>query len=186
MKHLVVIVVILMLGILPTTAQDVSQPVRGAELDAMVREMIEWINKFMEYAVSGAPEIIFVDRDEAAVIEDRIRRQGDLTAWHGKGADYIFGGMYDPTTTTVLRRDDWVGFALEDLAMLVHELVHFAQNEAGAKFECAEDEELEAIIQSFDFINDRFGNQWQSIVPRLRATKKSTTCTPSTIPATDD
>ena len=112
------------------------------------------------------------------------KRDGDGTAWD-KGPDYRFSGLYNPTTKTVYLRDDWGGHTSLDWAFLTHELVHYAQDEANKKFECLEDEELEAYVLSFDFLNDRFGYQWPQAARNLRAKRKEqNTCTPSSIPPT--
>ena len=59
MKRLAVAIVISMLGILSAAAQNTStQPIRGAELDAMMREMIEWINNRAPLRIGELPEDI--------------------------------------------------------------------------------------------------------------------------------
>ena len=86
-------------------------------------------------------------------------------------------GYYDSVTKKVFLLDDWSGHTPIDIAGLLHELVHYAQYEAPRRFECREDEELEAYILSFDFVNDKFDNQWPHAVPGLRAARKrQTTC----------
>ena len=87
-----------------------------------------------------------------------------------------------PTSKTIYLRNDWLGHQPDDWGILVHELVHHVQVEAGKKFECAEDQELEAGILSANFVNDRFGNHWPEVVPELLAERKNQTeCTPQTI-----
>ena len=77
MKRFAATVVILMLGILPATAENVTtEPVRGADLDAMVREVLDWIAQNPEYSVSGSPDVVFVDRATAAIAEyEKTRRR---------------------------------------------------------------------------------------------------------------
>ena len=178
MKRLAFTLVILLLGILPAAAQRSTEPVSDTELDVMVRGALEWITLNTEYATVDPPDIVFVDQAEAAKAEDYFKGKGGWTAWF-RGAGYEFVGLYDLTTKTVYIPDDWFGHKPGDWGVLVHELVHYVQDEADKKFECAEDQELEAGILSANFVNDRFGNHWPDVVPELRAErKKQTTCTP--------
>ena len=51
--------------------------------------------------------------------------------------------MRDVQTKTIYLSNKWVGRTLAELSVLVHELVHHLQNEAGVTFECpAEREKL--------------------------------------------
>ena len=125
MKRIAVFVFVLMLGILPAAADSVStESIRGSALDAMVREVLEWLNERTEYSVSGAPEVLFLDNFDAAIREYEVNRRGGLTAWD-KGDVYKFSGAYDPYTKTVLLREDWGGHTIREWATLVHELVHY-------------------------------------------------------------
>ena len=183
MKRLAVAIVILMLGILPATAESVStQPVRVAELDAMVREVLEWINRNTVYPVSGSPKIVFLDQTDIDIEEENVKREGNYTEWD-EGSDFEFSGAYEPITKTVYLSFEWSGHTAGDWGILVHELVHYVQDTVGKKFECREDRELEAYVLSYDFLNDRLENHWPNAVRDLQAIReKQTECTPHSIP----
>ena len=175
MKRLAAILVILVFGILPAASESLStQPVRGAELDAMAREILEWIIlNTEEYLPSGSPRIVFVDNFQAAIVENELKSSGRVDA------DYEFHGSYKPNTKTVYLLDRWSGNTPIDWADLVHELVHYVQYETSKRFECREDRELEANVLTVNFINDRFKRPWPHIADDLRADrKKQATCTP--------
>ena len=54
MKRLAATVVILMLGILPAAAESTStQPIRGVELDAMVREALDTLERLVQSQVAA-------------------------------------------------------------------------------------------------------------------------------------
>ena len=174
MKRLTVVVLVMMFGILPAAAQSAStEPVRGAELDAMVREILDWIiQNTEEYLPSGSPRIVFVDNFDAAIGEYELKRKGSVDA------DYEFHGFYNSYSRTVYLRDDWSGHTPNDWFTLAHELVHYAQDEADKKFACDEDKELEADVLSAYLLKDRFGDRWLELVSRLIADrKKQATCT---------
>ena len=183
MKRLAFVFIILMLGILPAAAQDTSTDlVRGAKLDAMVREILEWLNERTEYFVSSAPEIIFLDNFDIAIAEYEHKREESIDV------GYRFRGSYSHDTKTVNLRNDWNGHAPIAWATLVHELVHHAQVEARKIFQCREDEELEADVLSVNFINYKFGDPLPHMAGKIRtAREEQTTCTPpSELPATTD
>ena len=126
MKRLAIAVVVLMLSILPAAAESAStQPIRGPELYAMALEMIEWIAQRTEYTSNGVPRIVFVDNFDATIAEYELKREGAVDD------DYKFTGSYNSLTKSVYLRDDWGGHTRKNLDTLVHELVHYAQDEGG-------------------------------------------------------
>jgi hypothetical protein len=168
MKRLALTLVILMLGILPAAAETVSKPpVRGAELDAMVREILEWITQNTKYAPGGSPDIVFVEEISTRVEKDSTSRTD--------GAPPKFIGvkiaLYDPTAKRILLQHDWFGHTPSDWSTLAHELVHYAQVESGRRYRCHAEVELEATILSVEFINDRFDNQWANLVLELKSAR---------------
>lgn len=52
--------------------------------------------------------------------------------------------VYDSTTSTIILRPDWRLDRPADVSVLVHELVHHLQFEAGLSYECPEAREAEA------------------------------------------
>ncbi len=175
MKRLAIFVFVLMLGISPAAAQDVpAQPVRGAKLDVMVREVLEWINLNTDYEPSGSPEIVFVES-----LRDDIRWSTPLK--------FDLLGFYDEATKTVYLRNEWVGGTREDWETLVHELVHYAQAQSKRRYRCVADFELEATILSIEFLNDRFDNQWADAVLKLKSARSNELlCSPPSKAGTGD
>ncbi len=181
MKRLAAILVIMILGTLPAAAENVTTyPVRGATLDLMVREILEWLNERTEYSVSSAPNIVFLDNFNVAIAEHERRREESVDV------GFKFRGSYNHHSKTVYLRNDWNGHARKDWVVLVHELVHHAQVEARKRFECLEDEELEAIVLSVNFLNHKFGDPLPHMAGKIRtAREEQTTCAPpSELPAT--
>ena len=75
---------------MPAAAQDTSTDlVRGAKLDAMVREILEWLNERTEYFVSSAPEIIFLDNFDIAIAEYEHKRG----AWRRPGRGHMMSAI---------------------------------------------------------------------------------------------
>ena len=179
MKRLAIAVVVLMLGILPAAAETTStEPIRGATLDAMVREVLEWIDRNTVYSTSGSPEIVFLDQTDIEIEEENFKHEGNNTA-SAEGSVIKFNGSYDPITKAVYLSSEWSGHTAGDWGILVHELVHYVQDTVGKKFECREDGELEAYVLSFDFLSDQLENQLPHAVRDFQAVReKQTECTP--------
>ena len=56
--------------------------------------------------------------------------------------------LYDDQTKTIYLSDKWAGSTPAELSVLVHEMVHHLQNEAGTTYECpAEREKLAYEVQ---------------------------------------
>ena len=56
--------------------------------------------------------------------------------------------LYDDQTKTIYLSDKWTGRTPAELSVLVHEMVHHLQNEAGTTYECpAEREKLAYEVQ---------------------------------------
>ncbi len=49
--------------------------------------------------------------------------------------------VYNDQTKTIYLSDKWTGHTPAELSVLVHEMVHHLQNEAGTKYECAAERE---------------------------------------------
>ena len=57
----------------------------------------------------------------------------------GKRRDVV--ALYDDQTKTIYLWDKWTGSRPAELSVLVHEMVHHLQNEAGTSYECAAERE---------------------------------------------
>ena len=131
MKRLAIAIVILILGTLPAAAESVSTyPVRGAKLDAMVGEILDWVEQHMEPAVESPPKIVFVEKI-GHLLEKLNHEYGDDTQWDPSTMSV---GFYDPNIQTVYLRDDWFGRMELDIEILAHELVHYTRHMSGDSF----------------------------------------------------
>jgi hypothetical protein len=50
-------------------------------------------------------------------------------------------GVYNDQTRTIFLSNNWAGSTPAELSVLVHEMVHHIQNEAGIKYECPAERE---------------------------------------------
>jgi hypothetical protein len=53
--------------------------------------------------------------------------------------------LYDSSTRTIYLQRDWIGTSPAELSILVHEMVHYMQSEAGLRFDCLEAREALAF-----------------------------------------
>jgi len=60
---------------------------------------------------------------------------------------------YDAVTKTILLPAIWAAKTPKDLSLVVHEMVHHLQNQAGMKFECAQAGEKQAYAAQDAWLN---------------------------------
>jgi Domain of unknown function (DUF6647) len=84
------------------------------------------------------PRIDFVPPDRMAAL-----RYGPLLSQAMRSADLPQDtvAIYSDSELTIYLSNEWMGNTPADLSVLVHELVHHAQNLAGLKFECPQERE---------------------------------------------
>jgi hypothetical protein len=102
----------------------------------MVAAIATWISSEFDLpAARDLPRIAFASPDRLVMLH-----YGGI---HAGGA--LYGAqvvaVYDDKSRTIYLPDTWAGSTAAELSMLVHEMVHHVQNEAGQKFACAEERE---------------------------------------------
>lgn len=60
------------------------------------------------------------------------------------GREQAIMGVYDGVSKTIFLRADWDSRSPSDVSVLVHELVHYMQDRASLRFECAGAREAQA------------------------------------------
>jgi len=105
--------------------------------------LLLWINANSAYDYQGdPPEVRTTDPEELVYLV-----LGEI-AWVPARAKASIRGMYDADTSTIWLRDDFDPGDPENVANLVHELVHFIQyteaNTSGSKLPCGRELEREA------------------------------------------
>ncbi len=103
-----------------------------------------------------------------------------ITRRYGEGIAFDPGeivALYDAEAQTIFVSDDWMGTSVAELSILVHEMVHHFQAEAGTIFACAAEREKLAYRAQQDWLS-LFGQDLQNafgIDPAL--IRVSTVCT---------
>ena len=120
-------------------------------MDALLTAMVIWISA--NYALPASLEHPRIER-VASIEMAGLRTKGLLSAlarqasvievqesFFEKRRDVV--ALYNDQTRTIYLSDKWTGATPSELSVLVHEMVHHLQNEAGAAYECpAEREKL--------------------------------------------
>jgi hypothetical protein len=138
-------------------------------MDALLAAIVVWLS-----ANFGLPAIFDQPRIERAGVSEMatLRHKGlSMSDRHGvsgiedqeasvqKMRDVV--AVYNDQTRTIYLSDKWAGRTPAELSVLVHEMVHHLQNEAGITYECpAEREKL--AYQAQDKWLSLFGRDLQS------------------------
>lgn len=123
---------------LPGTGYVVRRDGSAATSQASQRELLkaiaDWLSSEFELPATGNPPLL---KQETArgMLGLRFR---DLPPdrWAGHEGDIV--AIYDDATRTIYLPAGWSDKTAADLSVLVHEMVHHMQNEAGLKFACPE------------------------------------------------
>ena len=146
MKRLAAILFVLMLGILPATAESAStQPVRGATLHQKAEELLHWIYVGTSYDKAPVPKIRFVD-DLEQRYRNILETQGFVDE-AGKFARRV-SGLYVPPEKTIYLKSDWTGRTRHETELLLHELIHYHQHLARRIYKCTKDWEYWALREA--------------------------------------
>ena len=136
-------------------------------MDALLTAIVIWLSS--NYALPdqfNPPRIERVPSIEMAGLRYKsllATRQRELSAIQEASVEKMrdIVGVYNDQTKTIFLSDKWTGSTPAELSVLVHEMVHHLQNEAGIKYECpAELERLAYVSQ--DKCLGLFGRSLQS------------------------
>lgn len=86
-----------------------------------------------------------------------------ITRRYGESIEFDPGeivALYDAEARTILVSEDWMGNSVAELSILVHEMVHHFQAEAGTVFACAAERERLAYRAQQDWLS-LFGQDLQ-------------------------
>lgn len=125
-------------------------------MDALLTAIMLWISA--NYGLSVASKCPQVER-VPTIAMTALRQNGPRSSLeretsvlqtqessHATIRDVV--AVYDDRTRTIYLSDDWSGATPAELSVLVHEIVHHLQNEAGYRYECpAEREKLAYDVQ---------------------------------------
>jgi hypothetical protein len=121
-------------------------------------------------AVPGHPEVRHVPPPQLVEIH--------TGAAAGSYEDRQVVGAYDPLSQTIFLRDDWDSRNPADVSVLVHELVHYLQDRAALRFECAAEREALAYEAQQRWL-ELYGTDLQRAFGVDAMTRKlRTTCLP--------
>jgi high-affinity K+ transport system ATPase subunit B len=102
----------------------------GAAMKVLLTVIMTWLSSNFDLpAVHDLPEIKFVTQREMISL-----RYGGLAL--NTASELV--ALYDDKTSTILLSDRWTGNTPAELSVLVHELVHHAQNIAKLTYICPE------------------------------------------------
>ena len=73
---------------------------------------------------------------------------------HTGDPDYTVGALYDRLSNTIYLPLRWSRYQPIYQSQLIHELVHFMQDQAGATYECQEDKERVAYVAQTKFLSE--------------------------------
>lgn len=119
-------------------------------MDALLTAIVVWLSaNYGLPAIFDQPRIARVPSIEMASLRNkglpasrqRVSTIQDQEASVEKMRDVV--AVYDDQTRTIYVSDKWTGHTPAELSVLVHEMVHHLQNQAGITYECpAEREKL--------------------------------------------
>lgn len=123
------------------TGSGSSEPVtagasRAAPSHRSLAALAGWLAAEFGLAVDPLPRIGFLPAKHMSRMRVRAVASGHMT----DGRDVV--AIYDDDARTIYLPEGWTGGTSADTSILVHEMVHHAQNLAGARFECPQAREM--------------------------------------------
>lgn len=115
--------------------QPGSGPVRSCRPDERsLKEIALWVAAMLgEPEAKALPSIRFLSQDAMRAIRLReFNSASDIVA------------LYEDATETIFLREGWTGQTTAEISILVHEMVHHLQKQAGLTFACPEAREAQA------------------------------------------
>jgi hypothetical protein len=96
----------------------------------LLATIANWLSTEFSLSIDRLPRIKFVPPERLGLL----RLRGISGDHLGDGRDVV--AVYDDDAQAIYLRRDWTGQTPAETSILVHEMVHHAQNLAGTKFEC--------------------------------------------------
>jgi hypothetical protein len=107
-------------------------------MDALLTAMVLWLSlNFGLPATYGHPKIEMVPTTELVFLRYHTltsEKRREISASPGVSREVV--AIYDDSKKTIFLSDGWTGRTPAELSVLVHELVHHLQKNAGFKYEC--------------------------------------------------
>lgn len=97
------------------------------------------------------PTVLFLSQDE-------------MESMFYKGEDpmpHTLHGLYDSESDTIILPDTWDRRKPWDLAVLLHEMVHYLQDQNGIEFVCMANMEREAWPLQQKYLSEVHGTDWE-------------------------
>lgn len=117
----------------------VVDPASGLPTDALADAIAAWLEAGFDMPVMQArPRFVLVAPKR--LVSLRLRGVAS-DRWAGSNAGLTLGqvvAVYADDERTIYLPEDWSGGTAAELSVIVHEMVHHLQNEAGMKFACPE------------------------------------------------
>ena len=130
--------------------QSVLEANTGLPQRALVAAIGHWVSSNFDLPlVPEQPNLALVPVERMLAMRKRAAMPGHPTetSWelHASARQPDIVALYDDRSSTIYLPEDWSGATPAELSMLVHELVHHIQNQAGLSFECPEAREKQAF-----------------------------------------
>src|ERR1700682_2462440 len=124
-----------------------------AAMDALLTAIVIWISAnhwlpatFDHPHIERVPSIEMAAQGLLSPLQRKATVVQEQESSFEKRRDVV--ALYDDQTKTIYLSDKWAGSTPAELSVLVHEMVHHLQNEAGTTYECpAEREKLAYEVQ---------------------------------------
>jgi hypothetical protein len=122
---------------IPASARAVSgqpvsvSPAKPAPIEsALMKAVAAWLSADFGLSIAELPNVEFVAKERLAAL----RHRGLPSDHMSEGRDIL--AVYDDDARTIYLPRGWTGRTAAEASILVHEMVHHAQNLGGMKTEC--------------------------------------------------
>jgi hypothetical protein len=121
----------------PTGPQEIltmgtTDPNTGLPSTALTTAIAEWLVSVGFQPARQLPKIVAVSEEK-------------LISMRQRGAPGEVVAVYDDSSSTIYLARGWIGATPAGLSVIVHEMVHHLQHEAGSKHACREERERDAF-----------------------------------------
>lgn len=108
-----------------------------------------WLFAEFGFTVDPLPRVEFLPAKRLSLM----RWRGAASGHMGDGRDIV--AVYDDDARTIYLPEGWTGRTPAETSILVHEMVHHAQNLAGTRFECPQAREKPAYEAQSRWLGER-------------------------------